>query len=125
MKSLNDSIAQKLAEHAAEYRIPYIETEHEHRYLAVVRKGRQGTDTWIITDGGADAFRYDQCRFTMGYEDHETWEDYHAATRRPLAEAFAQAEAIAAEMRQEWDERRAAMIARHEAEESKRTKAHP
>jgi hypothetical protein len=120
--SLGDQLFVMLAKYGGEYRVPYIETDAEYKYLSVLLKGRPGTDTWVITDGGSDTYRYSQNRFSMGYDDGETFEDWHADTRRPLAEAFARAEVVAGEMRHERDQRRARMVARHEAN---RATAHP
>ena len=120
--SLDRQLLELMAKHTGQLWVPYIETSAEHRFLRVERHGRLGDDVWKIHDGGFDRFHYGQCRFVLGRDDSETWEDYQAATLRPLAEAWSQAEAIAAEMRLEYENRVARWVA--EAEKN-RTEAHP
>jgi hypothetical protein len=80
----------------SEFTFPYLNTEHEYRYITVVQRGRQGEDRWAILDS---PHCYNRVTEIWEYEmrPSERDDEWMAQTRMPLAEAIPLAHRLSAE----------------------------
>lgn len=87
-----------------EFCFPYVDREHEYRYITVTERGRVGDERWAILDNPHCWNRVTQ---QWEYEPRasEREDDWMDQTRMPLAEALPLAKALAEELRKEAIER--------------------
>jgi hypothetical protein len=110
-------IAEKYQDNASRYTFPFINTEHDYKFITVELRGTIGEDRWAIVDS---PYCYQPKGRRWAYErsNSSRTDRFLDASRMTLEEALPLAEKLAAGMRKEWETRLARMIARQEAAEA-------
>jgi hypothetical protein len=111
------TIVGEYRDHVAKYVFPYLDSEHEYRYLTVERRGRLSEDRWAILDAGY-CYQPKGRRWTYERSNSSRTDKFLKASRMPLEEALPLAERLAEGKAMEWQRVLARRIARQEAAEA-------